>query len=342
MAVIDLHLHPAMNVGMPFVFRGRPTEEPAPARTETSLLENQLSLKDFRAGDIRLIAATLYAVPVVSQLRGGYLAELRRQIRAVKEWIRTQGLSLVNSPDEAERICREPSHSLGVVLAVEGTHGIVTEEAVETLYEDGVRLLTISHLVDSPWSGAADVRYWPFSEGNPHGEAITRRNPLGLTKLGARLLKTAVRRGMLVDLTHASDQAFRDVVELFPELPLLFTHQCVRDVTPNERAISSDQLRHLAATGGMTGLFFSSQFMGPGIEDLVEHARAIARDAGPGALALGSDFNGLTPRVKGVANSEGYAAVLDALEKEGLKAVRTSAESFTELWRRFERESRRS
>ncbi len=333
MAVIDLHLHPRMDLAVP-IFSGYPTESPASAASERAILDNALCLADFARADVRLIAATCYALPVLSQLRGGYLAELRGQLRATKDWAQAHGLEVVASPDQAEAVLRSPRHRLGVLLAVEGTHGVVSEEGLDALREEGVRMLTISHLKDSPWAGAAAVRYWPFSDGNPYGPEIARRNRLGLTELGRRLLGRAVDKGFLIDLTHCSDRSVEEAFALHPRRPFLFTHQSAREITPNERSISSAQLRRLAESGGMTGLFFSSQFMGPGIEDLVRHALVMAREAGPASLALGTDFNGFVPRVRGAGTSAGYARVLDALEAAGLRGVRESAESFVKLWRR--------
>lgn len=333
MAVADLHLHPVMDAGMPLLFRGRPSESPAPCVRESGMLTNQVSFADLRAADVRLTAATLYASPVFSQLRGGYGRELLRQLRIVKAWASASGLAVVRTPEEAEDLCRAKDHRLGVVLAVEGTHGVVTEKALETLYAEGVRLLTITHLVDSPWAGAARIRYWPFPEGGP-GVTVEKRSALGLTDLGRRLLKRAVQLGMVIDLSHAGDLTIRDVAELLPNLPAVFTHQSVRELSPNERSVSGEALRLVGRTGGIAGVTFNAQFIGPGIQDVVSHAQVIVREAGPEALALGSDFNGFVRRVRGVANSAGYAAVLDALEAAGLKGVRTSAEAFAAVWRR--------
>jgi membrane dipeptidase len=331
-----------MDAAVPGIFRGEPGEAPVGLDDRKALFRNQVSLQDLRAANVRIVVAALYAPIVISQLQGGYFKALLRQARAVEDWAgRHKDVRLVRSPDEAEAVLKSKDYGLGIVLAVEGGHGINSVGRLNTLWEKGVRLITIAHFSDSPWAGSAAVRYGPIGNCHPGGKD-PGRNPRGLTLLGERLVDAALERGILIDLTHSSDKTVEDVARLHPDLPILFTHQGAREITPCERMIGAEELRAVKRSRGMVGLTFGSQYIGDKTEDFVRHAQAIARGAGEGALAFGSDYNGFVTRVEGAADSRGYAVLLAALERAGIKSVGSSAEAFVGLWRRSSGPSSRS
>lgn len=298
------------------------------------MIEDQVKLADLEAADVRLVAAVLYAPPVLSQLRGGYARALFRQIRKIERWAaRDPRVAIVRTPDEAEAVLRSKEWRLGVILAVEGAGGADTPERLDRLWDRGVRMLTIAHFKDSAWGGAAAVRYWPMPTCVPGGEDAGRRNLKGLSEKGARLVDYAAAKGLLLDLTHASDRTAFGVALRRPELPLLFTHEAFREYTPCERTISRELLREVKRSRGLVGVTLAGNYAGKDLASVVRHARAIADEAGAGSVAVGSDFNGLIRRVDGAAGPSDYPAVLEALEEAGIPA-RGSAEAFTAFWRR--------
>ncbi|MBI2070340.1 MAG: membrane dipeptidase [Elusimicrobia bacterium] len=337
-ATIDLHLHMATDVALPLFFDGRPSEGPAQAQKHTEIFKNQISVKDLRAGNVRLVMATIYAFDVVSHLRGGYLKEIHRQIEAIEKWTEenSETAMIVRSPQDAEAVLSSNEYRLGLILAVEGTHGVTSQAAVDSLYDAGVRMITIAHMSKkSPWAGAADIRYVFFSNCLHKGKPNSKRNPIGLTELGKELLPYAVKKGILIDLAHSSDRTFRDVTAQMPNMPLLFSHEAARELTPCERTVDQAKLDYARKSGSMVGLSFDARRTGGTIADLLEHAKIMVRDGGYGVLALGTDFNGFPPRAQGLATTEGLAEVLSSLEQAGVTGPRQSAENFLNLWRRF-------
>lgn len=325
-SAVDLHVHLLMDASLPGLFRGHPTREPSGVTDRAARFANQVSLKDLEAADVRLIAAALYT-PL-----GGTRA-LLKQLSAVETWAARHGAVIVRTPDEAQAVLESKDWRLGVILAAEGGHGVDTPERLERLWERGLRMVTLTHFRDNAWGGAAAARYWPRSSCVPGGADDGRRNPKGLSKEGEALVDLAVEKGLLLDLTHASDRTALDVARRHPRLPLLFSHQAARELTPCERTLPPELLREVKRSGGMVGVTFAAGYVGERLEDLLAHARALAREAGPEALALGSDYNGFIRRIEGAAGSEGYARVLEALAAERIPA-RRSAEAFVELWRR--------
>lgn len=298
------------------------------------MIESQVKLADLEAADMRLVTAVLYAPPVISHLRGGYARSLLRQIAKVERWAaRDPRVLIVRTPEEAEAVLKSKEWRLGIILAAEGSGGADTENKLDRLWERGLRMLTITHFVDSAWGGGAEVRYGPFSDCVPGGKDSGRRSPTGLSARGKSLSDYAVAKGLIIDLTHSSDKAALDMAARHPRLPLLFSHEAARELTPCERTISATLLREVLRSRGMVGITLASNYVGGDMASFRRHAAILAREAGQESVALGSDFNGLIGRVEGAAGPSGYAAAVRALEAEGIPAG-VSAEAFVNFWRR--------
>ena len=332
-AAADLHVHLLMDASVPGVFHGHPGAGRR-AKHRLDRFTNQVELKDLEAADVRLVAAALYSPAVLSTLRGGHARSLLKQIEKVEAWAaKDPRVSIVRSPEEAEAVLKSKEWRLGLILAAEGAGGADTPERLDRLWDKGLRMLTITHFVDTAWGGTADVTYWPKSSCVPGGKDAGRYNKKGLSKTGEALVDHAVAKGLLLDLTHSSDKTVLDLAKRHPELPLLFSHQYAREYTPCERAISPELLREVKRSRGMVGLTVAANYLGPDMAALLKHAAALAREAGPGALALGSDFNGTITRIEGVPDSSGYATVLKELRSAGIPTDR-SAEAFVDMWKR--------
>lgn len=298
------------------------------------MIEDHVKLADLEKADMRLIVAVAYAPPLLAQLRGGYARSLLRQFAGIERWAaKDPRVAIVRSPDEAEAVLKSKEWRLGVILAAEGAGGADTPEKIDRLWDAGLRMLTLSHFVDTRWGGAAAVRYWPRPTCVPGGKADERRNPRGLSTAGERLADYALGKGLILDLTHSSDKTVRDLAARQPGLPLMFSHQAARELTPCERTISFELLREVRRSAGMVGVTLASNYVGKDMISFMKHASALAREAGPQALAIGSDFNGLVGRIEGASGPSGYALVLSELEEAGIPA-RVSAEAFVSFWRR--------
>ena len=133
----------------------------------------------------------------------------------------------------------------GVLLSVEGGHAI--EDSLEKLhafYELGVRSLTLT------WNNTND---WADSSAEP-----ARHH--GLTSFGCDVIREMNRLGMLIDLSHSSDETFWQVLEI-SNAPPLATHSCARALTPAARNLTDEQLRALAAADGLCMVNFFPAFL---------------------------------------------------------------------------------
>jgi membrane dipeptidase len=152
---------------------------------------------------------------------------------------------------------------------------------LRNFYRLGVRLVTLT------WN-------YPNEIGFPNHEG--KYCDKGLTPFGRELVAEMNRLGMLIDVSHLSDQGFYDVAELSAK-PFVASHSNARSVKGHLRNLTDDMIRILADRGGITGLNFSHNFLGDSdysrIEDMVAHIKHIRKIGGSDVMALGTDFDGI-------------------------------------------------
>jgi membrane dipeptidase len=184
------------------------------------------------------------------------------------------------------------------VLGVEGAHALDGEVGnVDVLFEAGFRMMAPTHFFDNEWGGSA------------HG---ARKG--GLTEAGREMVRRMEARGMLVDLAHASEQTFADVLRVATR-PVVVSHTGVRGTCDNARNLSDAQLRGVAATGGVVGIgYWEAATCGTDARAVARAVRHAAGVVGARHVALGSDFDGA---VAVPFDTAGLAAVTHALLEEG-------------------------
>lgn len=148
---------------------------------------------------------------------------------------------------------------------------------LRTLYRLGVRMLTLT------WN-------YPNELGFPNGQAG------GLTETGAAFLTEMETLGMILDVSHLSDEGFWDVCRL-AQKPFAASHSCCRALWDHRRNLTDDMLRALGNRGCLVGVNFYAGFLGPSpvsrLDDLTRHIRHMIDTAGLETVALGSDFDGI-------------------------------------------------
>jgi membrane dipeptidase len=140
------------------------------------------------------------------------------------------------------------SGRLAAIAGIEGGHSI--EESLDTLehfFRRGVRVMTLV------WNNHLS---WIRSCRDGAGPGT----PEGLSAFGLDVVRSMNRLGMLVDLSHAGERAFFDALET-SDRPLIASHSGCRAVNDHPRNLSDDQLRALAAAGGVVGIVFCTPFL---------------------------------------------------------------------------------
>ena len=176
---------------------------------------------------------------------------------------------------------------VGLVPLMEGADGIRSPAEAEWWMERGLRIVGLA------WAG---TRY-----AGGTGE------PGPLTPAGRRLLKVMADLGLILDLSHASDQAFLESLDRF-EGTVIASHSNPRALlkeTPRyERALSDEMIRRLAQRGGVIGIVPYNRFLKSDwqlsdgkaavtLRDVVAMIDHVCQVAGSAAhVGLGSDFDG--------------------------------------------------
>jgi membrane dipeptidase len=168
---------------------------------------------------------------------------------------------------------------IALVLAMESMPGIdASVELVPTLHRLGVRVASIAH-----WGRT------PLADGS--GEDATGSR---LTSQGVETLQTMERLGILFDVSHLGASGVGHVLELATR-PVLATHSSARALRDHHRNLTDDQLRAIAATGGVICVNFLAAFLtedagSATIDHLVDHIEHIVAIAGIDHVGLGPDF----------------------------------------------------
>ena len=207
-----------------------------------------MDLPRLRAGgvDAVVFAAWVHPAYVARGTAFARAAGLVRSVRALAA--RPDGFVLATRPEDVARAAAEGR--VAACIGVEGGHAIENSlERLRELYALGVRLLTLT------WTNTND---WADAEGD------ARRHG-GLAPFGRDVVRTMNRLGMMVDVSHVSDEAFYDVLDA-NEAPVVASHSGVRSHTAHPRNLSDAMLRALAAQGGVVGIPAYGRFVDPGFD----------------------------------------------------------------------------
>jgi membrane dipeptidase len=178
-----------------------------------------------------------------------------------------------------------------VMIAVQGGNALDRDaEALAVLESGSVVAVTVMHLSRSRLGASSS----PLSRGRD-----------GLTGAGREYVEQLNAHRVFVDLAHISRRGFYDAIEVHDRSqPLLVSHTGVSGVCPAWRNIDDEQLRAVAATGGVIGVIFHGGYLGGSYwtggraDAIVDHLAHIVETVGEDHAALGSDWDGaiITPR----------------------------------------------
>lgn len=186
------------------------------------------------------------------------------------------------------------------VLAVEGGDIISGSiKKLEELYERGVRILTLTWNYDNAIAGAA------LGAGT------------GLTPFGKETVDFCEKHGITVDLSHASDKTFYDVIAMAKK-PVIVSHSNLRELCPNKRNITGEEFELLIKNGGAAGINFYPPFLNDraaDMNDILRHIDAFLSLGGENNLGLGTDFDGIGSLPSGVCGSRSLYTLCEKLIK---------------------------
>ena len=142
----------------------------------------------------------------------------------------------------------------------------------------------------------------------------------GLTDLGREYLKEAQRVGMIVDVSHISDEAFRDIMK-YTEKPIIASHSNSRTVCDVSRNLTDDMFRAVMEIGGVAGLNLYTDFIGENadIDKACDHIlHWLELDPDSNHIALGGDLDGCDALPVGFEGIQSYPALAARLLERGV------------------------
>lgn len=142
----------------------------------------------------------------------------------------------------------------------------------------------------------------------------------GLTEQGREFVKEAQRVGMIVDVSHISDEAFWDIMDI-TKAPIIASHSNSRAVCDVSRNLTDDMFRAICQSGGVAGINQYSAFVGnnPDLDTVCDHIfHWLELDPDCKHIALGGDLDGCDSLVDGFDGIQSYPALAQRLLDRGL------------------------
>lgn len=196
------------------------------------------------------------------------------------------------------------------MLGAEGLHQAGASIAlIRQLFDAGVRYITMTHNCDNPFASAAST------------VTETGRDS-GLSDFGAAAVVEMNRLGMMIDLSHTSHKAMRNILDI-TRSPVIFSHSACYQLAANYRNAPDDVIARLRTNGGVLMVFFVKRFLNaqnPDAADLetaVDHIMHVVKVAGWDHVGIGADFDGTVTLAKTISSVADYPKLIEAVMRRG-------------------------
>ncbi len=267
---------------------------------------------------------------------------------------------------------------IAVLIGIEGGHAIEDSlAALSGFHRLGARYMTLTHTNTNDWADSSG-NFFSFSY-DPKKTAVHN----GLTELGRQVVLEMNRLGMLVDVSHVSDKTIADVLEV-SKAPVFASHSSCRALADMPRNLTDDQIKAIAAKGGVVMINFSSTFVDQKVVDdfkarkaalapraaelaerykddhkkrdaevsallenvqrpranwtaVVDHIERVMKIAGPRAVGLGTDYDGIDDPPEGLEDVSKLPIVAEELLRRGHSEEEVRGvlgENFLAFWER--------
>ncbi|MBQ9362278.1 MAG: gamma-glutamyl-gamma-aminobutyrate hydrolase family protein [Bacteroidaceae bacterium] len=246
-------------------------------------------------------------------------AKANRILTQIEEMVSRHctAVDIAYTPDDLWRLKAQGKRA--IMLGIENGYAVGKDiRNVEAFRRRGVVYMTLCHNGDNDiCTSHTDPLPRPlplYGEGgavrmaSPHRGGDTpkgERGSAGVSDFGAQVIREMNRVGMMVDLSHASEQSFYDALEI-SATPIVCSHSSARALCNHSRNLTDDQLRALARSGGVAQVTFYHGFLKEqgqaSILDAVEHLNHMVNVMGVEHVGIGTDFDG-DGGVPGVASA---------------------------------------
>lgn len=226
---------------------------------------------------------------------------------------RSPSLELVRTASEWRRVAESGLHP--VLLSIQGANAVDGAPSLDAIPEDLVARMTLLHLT-------------PSQIGAPSSAAHHLRRSKGLGPGGPPLIEAMNERRIMVDLAHIHRRGFQEAVDVHTkDLPFAVTHGGVESVHRHWRNVNDDEIRAVAASGGVVGVIAAGLYLGrrqgaSGAERVVDHLGHLIEVGGEDVAGIGTDFDGFIIPSAGIRGAHAYPLIVEAMLRRGWREGR--------------------
>lgn len=160
-------------------------------------------------------------------------------------------IAICRSSREAEDIIE--SGRIAAFLAVENGVSIANDlDNLQHFYDRGIRYMTLTHTASNDWCISSADTTPAFN---------------GLTDFGRDLVRRMNELGMIVDISHAHPTAVEEILKITSD-PVIASHSCVYEICAHDRNLTDNQIKAVAANGGVIGINFYNGYLSQEFKDI--------------------------------------------------------------------------
>ena len=252
--------------------------------------------------------ALFFELDVLREKKKSPFEHTMEMLEVFEEEIRKNSKDIALTTDSKSLLKNEREGKVSAFLTIEEGEAMEGSlDKLEHFYKRGVRLITLTWNHENQ-IGFPNIRY--------------KNRDRGLKPFGKEVIEGMNHLGMLIDVSHLSDQGFWDVVEGSRE-PFVASHSTARSVKAHPRNLSDEMLKALGNCGGVAGINFANYFLSDDpiskIKAMLEHMRHMINVAGLETVVLGTDFDGISSDLE-IENMGEMQKLVFAMENRGFTA----------------------
>ena len=196
----------------------------------------------------------------------------------------------------------EQYYKIKALLTIEGAECLEGDiQYLDRLYDRGIRGISLTWNNDNLWASGCNTTC-----------------DRGLSLKGQELIGRIQEKSMILDVSHASDKTFWDIIDQF-DGALIASHSNARALRKHQRNLTDEQLRAIADKEGVVGINLFSDFLTVNtcatIDDICAHISHMVTIAGEDHVGFGCDFEGMPFTPEGISDVSDMSLVGDELAK---------------------------
>jgi membrane dipeptidase len=213
----------------------------------TPVSDGHIDLGKIKKGNL---AAEFFSIWVEPDFKGRYAHRAMDLIDSVYQQAARHPDQMMMAFTADDIVRAHEQHKFAALMGIEGGHAIENDiRLLREFYRLGVRYMTLT------WSNTNE---WADSSGDIKNPKVQHHQ--GMTEFGKNIVREMNRLGMMVDISHVSDDTFYQAVQV-SRAPLIASHSSSRALTPAPRNMTDDMLRAVTRNGGVVMVNFYSAFI---------------------------------------------------------------------------------